>query len=327
MTFSIRDLTERLQRRWTDLVLLGLAGLAVAGLASMVTPNRYRASAVVLVGTAESYDLYLINEQTALLEGIAYSDEVWTQTAQDLARGGWISGPDDVGSVLQHISLAHPMRGEWTFRVEDRDPTRAAEIANTWSRSFIAAVTRAVEAESIRALNRERRLGLDEELVTQVRRCSQLAAAVEQVGLIEANLIGLPSEAPGDSAQAAALQSLAAWLVQSPAVLPRLDDRSSVLEQRALAASLASLLEMEQTTCRESAREIAALRSAAFESDAAYADAVRGLLPDLAITLLQESRPPDRPTVPLASYLLVGALVGLGAGLIQMLWFVGRRER
>jgi len=314
-----------LYRRWADLVLLGLAGLAVAGLWSTVSPRRYGASAVVLVGDPESHDLYLINEQTALLEGIAYSDEVWEVVASDLARGGWISGPGDVESILRHISLPHPMRGEWIFYAQDRDPARAAEIANAWSRSFVASVTRAIEADRLRALNRERRLSLDGQLAAQIRRCSLLASAEEQARRVELSLAGQPLDAPGDPSRTAVLWSLAFWLADARASLPPLEDGASAVQQREYAASLGSLLEVEKTACQDGAEEVGILREAAFESEAAYADGLRGLLPGLTVSLMRESQPPDRPTVPLAGYLLVGAIVGMGAGLLQMLLSAGKR--
>ena len=128
----------RLLKAWRFWVLGTLAGALLGAAVFYIAPPLYRAQATVNVdfnieeARPEDNDrqqVYYLERETRKLLEVAWSDSVM-QSVTD-ATGVDISTLRD-----EVLSLSQPAEAGWHFYADDRDETRAENIASVWALAF-----------------------------------------------------------------------------------------------------------------------------------------------------------------------------------------------
>ncbi len=131
------SLSSRLIARWPILLLGALMGALGGLLFSMLVPPVYQAAAAVTIGVdySRTPTMELIVEDRVLdrVRQVILSDETMEATLERLRNS-----PDDSAAYATVSDLRDALRldqrlSRWEFLAFDRDPARAARVANTWS--------------------------------------------------------------------------------------------------------------------------------------------------------------------------------------------------
>jgi len=147
---SLDDLI-RLLKAWRFWSLGALIGGLIGAAVFYVAPPPYRAHAVVLVDfhmeqawpqDTDRQQFYYLERETRMLEEIAKSDPVIEAIAES-NRG--ITTAELRSSKLL---LSQPGDGGWNFYVDDKNPERAAAVANSWASTFAEQVRLRASADN-----------------------------------------------------------------------------------------------------------------------------------------------------------------------------------
>jgi len=114
-----------------------------------VAPPPYRAQATVLVDfnmeeawpkETDREQFNYLERETRKLEVIAYSDDVMQAVAET-------DGDISITELKEEfLSLSQPAEGGWHFYADDKNPRRAAIVANAWAQAFVEQVNEQVKS-------------------------------------------------------------------------------------------------------------------------------------------------------------------------------------
>ncbi len=141
------DLYMRLLRRWPWLLLIAIVGGVLGMVWNAITPPVYRAVGVLDIGIDYGRVRFLDEdaEQHIYLriQELLLSDAV---LAGALERLGDAAGSDsedaNLDELRQRLRLIH-YEGRWELAADDKDPQRAADIANAWAESGLSLLAQA----------------------------------------------------------------------------------------------------------------------------------------------------------------------------------------
>ncbi len=132
-----------LLKAWRFWLLGAVAGALIGTAVYLVAPPEYRARATVNVDfhleqawpeNSDREQFYYLERETRKLEDIAMSDAVLNSVVAEV-KG--VNLPELRAGKLQ---LSQPGNGGWHFLADDRDRTRAEQLASAWARAFAQAV-------------------------------------------------------------------------------------------------------------------------------------------------------------------------------------------
>lgn len=316
----MEGLYHALARRWPMMVAYSLAGAALLWAFSLVGDHPYRAAASVVVhhnverahpDANEREIAGYLNRETALLETVAYSDEVWQPVFEGLAQEGWLRTPNDGASLFDRTRLPHPMDGEWQFVASADDPALAARVANLWAGSFVGVVNEgvgmAIQSDALRARVWDQMLLLSDAQES----CLHSDRIEAEIEAIRGTLAG----GPADPAVREQLLRLAAGLGMA-CEMPGCEPGATDADVAALAEALAAAAGLDARTCASTVerlqgdldRAVAAAREAASSLEVS---------PFLEVSLVREAQIPLSPYVATGWYVIVGGVLGMGLWLAR----------
>jgi len=149
----------RLIRRWTWIVVAGLAGALLALAAATLVPPVYESYAELGVsldyGRTPPLDLIVEDRVLGRVSSYLLSSEVLGAVRQDLMdRQGNQAEWTDLAALRRHVRL-DAVLAQWRLTGISRDPQRAADIANAWAAESLKALE-AASAHAWQALNLQR---------------------------------------------------------------------------------------------------------------------------------------------------------------------------
>jgi hypothetical protein len=333
--FSLLGVYRALSMGWPRLVLWSMIGAVVFGVYASAAGRAYQASAVVAVhhNVRQAYPqanerevASILDQETALLEVVSYSDALWESVREQMAAEGWLRTPEDGRRLIDSVRLPHPMDGAWQFVAESEDPALAARLASVWAAAFVDEVNRGVIVAQ-----RQEALGLQVQgqtagLLRERERCVQLDRSLAEVRSLRADLGQLSPSAPADLAIRLQLAREAArsGIAATGALACPLQDITA--DQTAFAEALDGALQEATSACQAATQALEAELAITVDAAAENASERLGISPWIEVSLTQEAVVPDSPQVPPAGYLLAGVAAGTLAWIVAE-WRASLRNR
>lgn len=321
-------------RRWPALVTFAVLGALVFWLYGAAASRQYQAYASATVHhnvmrarpeANEREHASYINQETAQLENLAYSDVVWLQVGRQMAVEGWIPRPEDGMRLADSVRLPHPMDGEWRFAATARDPAMAARLANLWAEAFVARVAEGVAIGQRQDVLRQEIAAHSEAMASQALACAQLGAAADQVDSIFGRLTSRDPADPADPVEQAAIRQAAGYLGPDCAAGEWISQPADVAGQTDQATALAEALAAASSVCRAGLDALQADLAALQGEAVGLASDGLGLSPWLEVELTRRAVPPTSPAVASGWHILVGALLGIVVWTVVVAWDERRR--
>ncbi len=132
-----------LLKAWRFWLLGAVAGALIGTAVYLVAPPEYRARATVNVDfhleqawpeNSDREQFYYLERETRKLEDIGMSDAVLKAVASE------VKGVNIQELRAGKLQLSQPGNGGWHFLADDRDRTRAEQLASAWAKAFAQAV-------------------------------------------------------------------------------------------------------------------------------------------------------------------------------------------
>jgi hypothetical protein len=324
--FSLLGIYQRLSSGWPRLVLWSMLGAVVFAAYASAAGRAYQASAVVAVhhNVRQAYPqanerevASILDQETALLEAVSYSDALWSGVREQIGAEGWLRTPEDGRRLIDSVRLPHPMDGAWQFVAESEDPALAARLANVWAAAFVDEVNRGVivaQRQEALALQVQ---GQTAGLLRERERCVQLDRSLAEVRSLRADLGQLSPSAPADLAirlQLAREAARSGIFCTGDLACPV---QSTVGDETAFSEVLEGGLQDAIAACQAATQALEAELAITVDAAAENASERLAVSPWIEVSLTQEAVVPDSPEIPLAGYLLAGVAAG------TLAWIVG----
>jgi hypothetical protein len=324
--FSFRAVYEVLLRRWPTLVLYALLGAVVFEAYGLAAGRSFQASAVVVVHhnvrrafpqANEREHASILDQETALLEAVAYSDTLWDVVRARMAAAGWLRTPEDGQGLIDSVRLPHPMDGAWQFVAESEDPALAARLANVWAAAFVDEVNRGVSVAQRQEALALQIQGQTAGVLRERERCSPLGLSLTAVRRLRADLELLSPLAAADLGIRLQLEGEAARSGIACTGALACPVQITAGDQTAFAEALDGALQEATSACQAATQALEAELAITVDAAAENASERLGISPWLELSLTHQAAVPDSPQVPLAGYLLAGSATG------ALVWIVG----
>jgi uncharacterized protein involved in exopolysaccharide biosynthesis len=211
-----RHYVEVLGRRWKWIVSLAIAAIAVAGIASLLVPPTYEATATV-VGLANSQtpgspSPAVLSPQVQLT--LISSPEIASKVIPQLNKPS-SSTPVDPSALSRQVQVRTDPNDKSLFRVvaQANSPKLAADLANAWAGAAVALLNQQPQdalRQSIASLEQDKGkaqsdLQVAEENLKRLERDSQLALLTQEISRTQQAL----------TLQVAQRESVRAYLTQA----------------------------------------------------------------------------------------------------------------
>ena len=333
--FSLLGVYRALCMGWPRLVLWAMLGAGVFGAYALAAGRSYQASAVVVVHhnvrrafpqANEREHASILDQETALLEAVAYSDTLWDVVRARMAAEGWLRTPEDGQELIDSVRLPHPMDGAWQFVAESEDPALAARLANVWAAAFVDEVNRGVSVAQRQEALALQIQGQTAGVLRERERCSPLGLSLTAVRRLRAGLellsplaavdLGIRLQLEGEAARSGiACTGALACPVQITAG-----------DQTAFAEALEGALQEATSACQAATQALEAELAITVDAAAENASERLGISPWIEVSQTQQAAVPGSPQVPLAGYLLAGSATGALAWIVAE-WRASLRNR
>jgi hypothetical protein len=332
--FSLLGVYRALSMGWPRLVLWAMLGAGVFGAYALAAGRAYQASAVVAVHhnvrlaypqANEREVASILDQETALLEAVSYSDALWSGVREQMAAEGWLRTPEDSQRLIDSARLPHPMDGAWQFVAESEDPALAARLANVWAAAFVDEVNRGVAVAQRQEALALQIQGQTAGVLRERERCSPLGLSLTAVRRLRADLELLSPLAAADLGLRLQLEREAARLGIACTGALACPVQITAGDQTAFADALDGALQEATSACQAATQALEAELAITVDAAAENASERLGISPWLEVSLTQEAEAPDSPQVPAVEILLAGIVTG---GLIWAVaeWRAGRRD-
>ena len=333
--FSFQGIYQALSSGWPRLVLWSMLGAVVFVAYALAAARTYQASAVVAVhhNVRQAYPqanerevASILDQETALLETVSYSDALWSRVREQMGAEGWLRTPEDGRRLIDSVRLPHPMDGAWQFVAESEDPALAARLANVWAAAFVDEVNHGVSVAQ-----RQEALALQIQSQTagvlrERERCSPLGLSSTAVRRLRADLELLSPLAAADLGIRLQLEGEAARSGIACTGALACPVQITAGDQIAFAGALETVLEALISSCQAATQALEAELAITVDAAAENASEHLGISPWIEVSLTQEAVVPDSPEIPMAGYLLAGVATGALAWIVAE-WCASLRNR
>jgi len=324
--FSLLSVYRAFSMGWPRLVLWAMLGAGVLGAYALAAGRTYQASAVVVVhhNVRQAYPqanerevASILDQETALLEAVSYSDALWSGVREQMAAEGWLRTPEDSQRLIDSARLPHPMDGAWQFVAESEDPALAARLANVWAAAFVDEVNRGVAVAQRQEALALQIQGQTAGVLRERERCSPLGLSLTAVRRLRADLELLSPLAAADLGIRLQLEGEAARSGIACTGALACPVPITAGDQTAFAEALDGALQEATSACQAATQALEAELAITVDAAAENASEGLGISPWIEVSLTQQAAVPDSPEIPLAGHLLAGSATG------ALVWIVG----